>query len=142
LTGIAGERTTLYSEDLEIPADAGWLVVSGYRWFQIDVQDDVNADFGLVAFYSYTNENPEELPFYWSKPSNSSDGWGDTPSWTRFSYSWDAAPHQGLVRYLGLRGESDLYPEDPDPTDDEPGDASSYLFDDVSLKAFRCYEEP
>jgi hypothetical protein len=146
LSGIAGERMSLYSEDLEIPADAGWFVVSGYRWFQIDAQDDVNEDFGLVGFFGYPVDPEEdalkELPFYWTKPSESGDGWGDTMTWTRFTYSWDAEPHQETVRYLALVGESDLYPADPDPTDEEPGDASSYLFDDVSLKVFRCYEKP
>jgi hypothetical protein len=144
LSGIAGETTSLYSEDLEIPADAGWLVVSGYRWFQIDEQDDVNDDLGLVGFYGYENVNgdPEELPFYWAGPLTSTDGWGDTPAWRVFEYSWDAAPHQGTTRYLGLRGKSDEYPLDPDPTDDDPAPASSYLFDDVSLEVFRCYEKP
>jgi hypothetical protein len=142
LSGIPGERTSVYSEDLVIPDDAGWLTVSGYRRFQIDEMDETNEDFALVAFFSYENDSAEETPFWWGNPSTYPDDWGNTLNWVKFERSWDAAPYQGLTTYLGLRGESDLYPADPDPEDDVPGDASSYLFDDVSLEVFRCYEEP
>jgi hypothetical protein len=133
LSGIQGERATVYSEDLNIPADAGWLVVSGYRYFQIDKADATNADFSLIAFYDLDG-NPLEIPFYWAY--SEADGFGSTNGvWKVFSKSWDAAPHQGQVRYLGLRGESDKIPASGSPK------ASSYLFDDVSLKVFRCYSK-
>jgi hypothetical protein len=142
LSGIQGERTSVYSEDLVIPDDAGWLKVSGYRRFQIDEMSAANADFALVGFFSYENDSAEETPFWWGNPETYPDGWGNTVTWVKFESSWDATPYQGLTTYLGLRGESDLYPEDPTPEDDVPGDASSYLFDDMSLKVFRCYERP
>lgn len=132
LSGIAGERTTIWSEDVIIPATAVWLELSGYRLFQIDTQDAVNADFAGVGFYSYDNSDPEELPFFWTAPGANSDGWGDAPAWTRFTKSWAAAPHVGQTRYLGIRGESDFYSNDIDTT------SSSYLFDSISLKAFHC----
>jgi hypothetical protein len=139
LSGIAGERSTLYTETITVPSDAGWLVVSGYRLFQIDVEDDPNEDFCGVGFYEVPPAMALEIPFYWSSSANSTDGWGDTPSWKRFEASWDAAPHQGAKRRLGLVGESDEYPAKADVATDDLT-ASSYLFDDVSLKAFRCYE--
>lgn len=142
LSGIQGERTSVYSEDVVIPDDAGWLTVAGFRRFQIDEMDATNKDFALVGFFSYESESAEETPFWWGDPSTYPDGWGNTVTWVKFDSSWDATPYQGLTTYLGLRGESDLYPIDPDPQDEVPGDASSYLFDDVSLKAFRCYEKP
>jgi hypothetical protein len=142
LSGIQGERTSVYSEDVIIPDDAGWLTVSGYRRFQIDELNAANADFALVGFFSYENDSAEETPFWWGDPGTYPDGWGNTVTWVKFQSSWDATPYQGLTTYLGLRGESDLYPADPDPEDDVPGDASSYLFDDVSLEVFRCYEKP
>ena len=142
LSGIPGERTSVYSEDLVIPDDAGWLTVSGYRRFQIDEMTVANADFALVGFFSYENDSAEETPFWWGDPDTYPDGWGNTAAWVKFERSWDAAPYQGLTTYIGLRGESDLYPADPDPEDDVPGDASSYLFDEVSLEVFRCYEKP
>lgn len=142
LSGVAGERTSMYSENVQIPADAGWIEVSGYRKFQIDKQDETNADFALIAFYDPDDENGTalEIPFFWSNPAEYEDGWGATNSaWKAFEASWSAEPHAGAKRYLGLRGESDEYPMVP-PEDMETTTASSYLFDDVSLKVFRCYE--
>lgn len=141
LSGLQGERSSIYSEDIAIPANAGWLTLSGYRLFQVDAQDDVNEDFCLIAFYDVDPEvdDPVELPFWWGNPDEYPDGWGDTPIWKKFEASWDATPHQGTERYLGLRGESDLYPTEPtEPVDPAPTVASSFLFDDVSLKAFTC----
>lgn len=144
LSGLQGERSTIYSEDVTIPEDAGWLTISGYRLFQIDAQDNVNHDFCLIGFYDPDATDPLELPFWWGPPADHADGWGDTPLWKKFEASWDAAPHQGLKRYLGLRGESDAYPakpaEPPEPPAEAPTVASSFLFDDVSLKAFTCVE--
>jgi hypothetical protein len=139
LSGIAGERSTLYTETITVPSDAGWLVVSGYRLFQIDVEDDPNEDFCGVGFYEVPPAMALEIPFYWSSTANSTDGWGDTPTWKRFEASWDAAPHQGTKRRVGLVAESDKYPDKADVAADDLT-SSSYLFDDVSLKAFRCYE--
>lgn len=146
LSGLQGERSSIYSEDLTIPDDAGWITVSGYRLFQIDAQDNVNDDFCLIAFYDADPEatDPLELPFWWGRTTEHTDGWGDTPIWKKFEASWDATPHRGLKRYLGLRGESDTYPakptEPPKPPEEAPTVASSFLFDDVSLKAFKCVE--
>jgi hypothetical protein len=139
LSGLAGERSTLYSETITVPNDAGWLVVSGYRLFQIDLEDAINEDFCGVGFYEVPPAMALEIPFYWSSTANSTDGWGDTPTWKRFEASWDAAPHQGMKRRIGLVGESDEYPAEADVTADDLT-SSSYLFDDVSLKSFRCYE--
>jgi hypothetical protein len=139
LSGLQGERSTLYTEPLTIPSDAGWLVVSGYRLFQIDVQDAVNADFCGIGFYAIPPNDALEIPFYWSDPASSTDGWGDSPNWKRFEASWDAAPHKGQKRKLGLVAESDTYPDKATAAPDDTL-ASSYLFDDVSLKVFRCYK--
>ncbi|MDF3069977.1 MAG: hypothetical protein K0R38_5578 [Polyangiaceae bacterium] len=138
LSGAQGERSSIYSEDVEIPENAGWLTISGWRLFQIDVQDSLNEDFCLIALWDPDLEDPQELPFWWGKPGEYADGWGDTPIWKKFEASFDAAPHQGTLRYLGLRGESDSYPTEPDPADPDVTYASSFLFDDVSLKAFTC----
>lgn len=139
LSGIPGEQASVYSEDLQIPADAGWLTVSGYRYFQIDKQDATNADFAGIGFYDPLDDKGYIVPFYWTGTSD--DGWGATnASWKSFSASWDAAPHAGKTRYLGLRGSSDHYPVPPAGADASFTKASSYLFDQVSLKVFRCYK--
>ncbi len=139
LSGLQGERSTLYSETVTVPKDGGWLAVSGFRLFQIDLQDAVNSDFCGIGFYAVPPSDALEIPFYWSDPGSSTDGWGDTAKWQRFEASWDAAPHQGMKRRLGLVAESDSYPAKANVP---PGGsaASSYLFDDVSLKVFRCYK--
>jgi len=133
LSGIASEESTIY-QDVVVPKDAGWLVVSGYRLFQVDSQDDVNLDFCGIGLYSYPAADLVELPFYWGRPTDSTDGWGDTPTWKFFQASWDATPHQGLKREIDFRGSSDDYSTDVDLT------SSSYLFDELSLKAYRCYK--
>jgi hypothetical protein len=130
LSGIAGEDSTVYQTPV-VPKDAGWLVVSGWRYFQVDTQDDTNADFAGIGFYDYPSGDQLELPFYWSTPP-SQNGWGDSRKWTHFEYSFDALPHQGKKREIDFRGSSDKYSTDPDL------DSSSYLFDDLSLKAFTC----
>jgi hypothetical protein len=139
LSGVPGERSSIYSEDLQVPEDAGWLTLTGYRLFQIDVQDDLNDDFSLIAFYDPDQEDALELPFWWGKPTEQADGWGDTNgTWKKFQSSWDAAPHRGGVRYIGLRGESDTHPEPTEEAETAELDSSSFLYDDISLKAFTC----
>lgn len=131
LSGIPGERASLYSEDLVVPADAGWFVLSGYRYFQIDKADATNADFALIAFYNLDND-PLEIPLYWAYDDPA--GFGETNGvWKSFTATWEATDHAGQTRYLGVRGESDTYPATGTPK------ASSYLFDELSLKLFRCY---
>jgi hypothetical protein len=45
-----------------------------------------------------------------------------------------ATPHQGTTRYLDFGGVADDY------FTDDTIDGSNYMFDDLSLKVFRCYE--
>lgn len=139
LSGLAGEETTIYTPNFTVPKDAGWMTISGYRRFQIDLQDTTNTDFCGIALYDADPAvtDPLELPFFWGKPPAHPDGWGDSSTWKKFENSWDAAPHQGKKRYLGIRGHSDEYPVNP-PVGDL--DSSSFLFDDVSLKVYRCYK--
>jgi hypothetical protein len=139
LSGVQNETSTIYSENLQIPESAGWLTLSGWRLFQIDIQDETNEDFSLIALYGPDDENALELPFWWGKPTEQADGWGATNgTWKKFQASWDAEPHRGSVRYLGLRGESDDYPPYPEEAEEEGLYSSSFLFDDISLKAFTC----
>ena len=102
----------------------------------IDAQDATNTDFCGIGLYDPNLVDYLELPFYWT--GTATDGWGDAPTWRVFEASWDALPHQGQMRYLMLRGESDDYPVDTgEPTETI---ASAYLFDDVSLKVYRCFK--
>ena len=133
LSGIANEDSTVY-QYVVVPKDAGWLVVSGYRLFQIDTQDDINMDFAAISLYSYPAGDLVEAPFYWGRPTDSTDGWGNTSTWKFFQASFDATPHQGLKRDIEFRGASDDYSTVTKPK------SSSYLFDELSLKAFRCYK--
>jgi hypothetical protein len=132
LSGIAGENSVIYQLPV-IPKDAGWLVVSGWRLFQIDTQDDVNMDFAGVGLYEYPSGNALDIPFYWSL-APAKDGWGDTPTWKRFEASLDALPTQGKKIEIDFRGSSDDYSTDVDLS------SSSYLFDELSLKSFRCFK--
>lgn len=134
LSGIAGETSDVW-QIFTIPKTAGWIALSGYRLFQIDAEDSTNKDFCGIGFYDLTVSDPVELPFFWT--GSDGDGWGDSPDWVDFEASWDAVPHRGKKRKLMLRGKSDEYPVKVDE-EDETLDASSYLFDDVSLKAFHC----
>lgn len=130
LSGIKDEESTIYQTPV-IPKDAGWLVVSGWRLFQVDSEDDTNADFALIGLYAFPSGDSVEVPFFWSAPP-AQDGWGDTPTWKHFAYSFDAIPHQGLKREIDFRGSSDSY------TTSATLKASSYLFDELSFKSFTC----
>ena len=130
LSGIKGEESTIYQTPV-VPKDAGWLVVSGWRLFQVDSEDAVNTDFALIGFYAFPSGDPVEVPAYWSAPP-AQEGWGDTPTWKHFAFSFDALPHQGLKREIDFRGSSDSYTANPDTK------ASSYLFDELSLMSFTC----
>ena len=132
LSGLAGEESTIYQTPV-VPKDAGWLVVSGWRLFQVDTQDDMNADFAGIGLYAFPSGDNVEVPAFWSAPP-AQDGWGDAPKWIRFEYSFDALPHQGLKREIDFRGSSDEYSTDTDSK------ASSYLFDELSFKSFICYK--
>lgn len=133
LAGIEEETTVLWSEDVTIPSNAGWLQLSGYRLFEVDSHDAENYDEAAVGMYGYGDEAADEVKlFYWTDPAiTDSIGWGDTADWTYFSTTFSAAPHVNKVRYLSLLGYSDAYPE---------GLVSHYLFDTISLKAFTCYK--
>jgi hypothetical protein len=134
LSGIAGETSSVYTPNFVVPKDAGWMTLSGYRYFQVDTADNMNKDFCGIALYDPAVTDPAELPFFWGIPGTHPDGWADERSWKKFEASWDAVPHQGQKRYMGFRGSSDSYSTDADL------DSSSFLFDDVSLKVYRCYE--
>ncbi len=133
LAGEVDETTVLWSEDVDIPSNAGWLQVSGYRLFEVDSHDAENYDEAAVGMYGYGEEPEDEVAlFYWTDPSISDSlGWGDAEDWTPFSTSFSAAPHVGKTRYLSFLGSADAYPE---------GLVSHYLFDTISLKAFTCYK--
>ncbi|HYJ08191.1 MAG TPA: hypothetical protein VEX18_04265 [Polyangiaceae bacterium] len=134
LSGIASEESYVYSEDFTVPEDAGWFELSGYRRFQIDTQDEVNDDYSFVAFVGYGASEDNIFLFDWGNPMTSPDDWGATAGWSRFATSWAATPYRGEDRYITLAGVSDDY------TLDDTLTASSYLYDDVSVKIFRCYE--
>jgi len=131
LAGVTNETSDIQSERLKIPADAGWMVLSGYRFFQLDSEktDTVNQDFMGIGFYDYATTDPLEIPFFWDNSNP-----GATAGWTRFQAEWDAAPHAGEARYLLLRGSTDDYGTDTALT------ASNYMIDDLSLMAFSCYK--
>jgi hypothetical protein len=132
LSGLPDEESLMWSEDVTVPVGTGWLELTGYRRFQIDVADSLNFDYALINFYGNEVDSYDEYLFDWGDPAISKDGWGATANWTRFSASWDAAPHAGTVRYLAFLGSSDAYPATGTTV------ASSYLYDDISLMAYRC----
>jgi hypothetical protein len=129
LAGVKAESSYLTSEAFAVPADAGWLTLSGYRKFQLDSagDDELNTDYAFIAlsdadtyledFYDWGPEDP-----------------GQTGSWSAFELSLPATGHQGETRYLDLVGEADDY------STDTTIDGNNYMFDELSLKVFRCYE--
>ncbi|HVY26339.1 MAG TPA: hypothetical protein VHB79_07285 [Polyangiaceae bacterium] len=131
LAGVTNEQSDVQSERLKFPADSGWIVLSGYRFFQLDSEatDTLNTDFMGIGLYSYTDDNPLELPFFWDNTDP-----GASVNYVKFSAEFSAEPHAGQDRYLLLRGSTDDYGTDADLT------ASNYMLDDISLKMFRCYK--
>lgn len=137
LAGVHDEESVLISQPIEIPSDAGWLVLNGYRLFELDRADPSDSANGDVASLSlWDDADPLEVPFYWDyqDPGAASD-------WTKFENSFDAAPHQGKTRFLYVTGSTDDW-SDADGTGGAAADfpnSSNYMYDDVSLKVFRCY---
>jgi hypothetical protein len=135
LAGVVSESAAIFSENFTVPADAGWMEVSGYRWFQIDSEEDTNEDFSAVALYNLmASDNIEELPLFWGAPDLSDLGFGDVTRWTKFTASFSAVPHRKHTRYLTIAASTDDFTT-------TSRQASSYLYDDVSLKVFRCYAQ-
>lgn len=130
LVGFKDEWSALESEPFEVPVDAGWLTLSGYRKFQIDsaIDDENNTDSLLIAI----SDDTSYLDYFYEwGPTDP----GETGSWAAFKLSVPATAHQGTTRYLDFYGEADDY------FTDETIDGSNYEFDDLSLKVFRCYEK-
>lgn len=138
LGGVHDESSLLISQPLDIPSDAGWLTLSGYRLFEADRADPSDMENGDSMSLSLWDETDVlEVPFYWdySDPGIAAD-------WTKFESTFDAEPHQGTTRYLYALGKTDSW-SDADGTGGAanvgyPG-GSNYMIDDLSLKVFRCY---
>jgi hypothetical protein len=133
LGGLLNELSDLQSHNIVVPDDAGWMVLTGYRLFQIDDFTQQNQDFCGIGLYDPQESDPIELPFFWDRTD---PNFGSTDSaWERFEAAWDAAPHAGETRYLLLRGSVDGL------STDDVIVSSNYVFDQLSLKAFRCVKE-
>jgi hypothetical protein len=128
LGGVADEKGLLESEAFDVPADAGWLTLSGYRKFQIDsdVDDTMNTDNASVSLWTATDAIDAFSIWDQSDP-------GETTVWMPYEVSIDASPSQGLTLYLDIYAETDTYST-------SNIDGSNYMFDDLSLKVFRCYK--
>ncbi len=138
LGGVHDEESLLISQPFEIPSDAGWLTLSGYRLFEADRADPTETDNAdKMSLSLWDDTNPLEVPFYWDNTDP-----GIATDWTKFESTFDATPHQGTTRYLYALGETDDW-SDADGTGGAaagyPG-GSNYMLDDLSLKVFRCYE--
>lgn len=130
LAGVTDEQSDLQSEKLTIPADAGWMLLAGYRYFQLDsaADDTMNKDFMGIGLYSYKSTDALEIPFFWDETNP-----GETVGYVKFQKEWDAAPHAGEDRYLMLRASTDAHHTEMGLT------SSNYMIDELSLKVFRCY---
>lgn len=131
LAGLTDEISDVTSDFFVVPADAGWMELTGYRWFEVDSFAVANTDFAGIGLYDPNDINPVELPFFWNTVNGATSA-GDTTDWTPFDASWSALPHAGETRYLMIRGKADAYPT--------ASSKSNYVFDAVSLKVYRCYK--
>lgn len=140
LGGVRGEKSLLISQPFDIPSDAGWITLSGYRLFETDRADpSVMDNEDTMSFSLWDESDPQEVPFYWDREDP-----GLAADWTKFERSFDAAPHQGTTRYLYALGQtdelSDRYGAGGAGTNEDYPASSNYMLDDLSLKVFRCYE--
>ena len=129
LGGLEDEISIIDSETFTVPSDAGWLVFSAYRYFQLDsaIDDELNQDLLAISLYDPATEDLVDGLSYWDNTDP-----GQTNTWTRFEVRVSAAEHQGQPRYLSALGSTDAYVTDGDLV------SSNYMLDDLSLKAFRC----
>jgi hypothetical protein len=140
LGGVHDESSLLISQPIDIPSDAGWLTLSGYRLFEADRADPTVADNeDTMSLSLWDATDPLEVPFYWDNTNP-----GIATDWTKFEATFDATPHQGTTRYLYALGETDDW-SDADGAGGAGSGAgfpggSNYMLDELSLKVFRCYE--
>jgi len=141
LGGVHEETSLLVSLPFKVPDDAGWLVLSGFRFFEIDRADpSVPDNQDRMSFSLWDETDLLELPVFWDNTNP-----GDVSDWTKFEVSFSAKDHQGQVRYLYALGETDDW-SDRDAGSGGAGGAppdfpasSNYMIDDLSLKVYRCY---
>ncbi|HYP88275.1 MAG TPA: hypothetical protein VEQ59_08975, partial [Polyangiaceae bacterium] len=131
LGGESNESSFLDSEALDVPADAGWLTLSSFRKFQIDsdVTDTTNDDFAWIALLDSEGDISDFFG-YWDNTDPS-----ETNGWVKYEQTIDATSIQGQSLVLELAAVDDMYSTSADIT------GSNYMFDDVSLKAYRCYSK-
>lgn len=131
LAGVKDETSILESETFNVPADAGWLVLSYYRKFQLDsaASDTANGDLMGISLYEPGTDDLITLLSYWDK-----DEPGATSGWLRTDESVSAKDDAGQERYLLALGSTDAHVTDADLA------STNYMIDDLSLKAFRCYQ--
>jgi hypothetical protein len=131
LGGLPDETSIVQSPTFTVPSDAGWLVTSGYRRFQIDSDDTdgVNDDLMTLSLWNPAADKLTTLLQYWDK-----DDPGGTTKWTRFEVSVSAEDDAGKERYFMALGSTDDHLTSTDIL------SSNYMLDDLSLKAYRCYK--
>lgn len=127
--GAEDEGAVLSSPTLEIPADTGWVTLSGWRYLVFD-SATATTDFAVVQLWDENDfDTPYENIYLWDSAVY------DTNSWTKFEVSGAGELYAGLPLQLWISGFTDATADDP-----VGQAASNFFFDDISFVAARCYE--
>ncbi len=128
--GAINESATLTSPPIDVPADTGWVTLSGYRYL---VYDSLTSTTDWAAISLFQGEDLYEDIFFWDNFAY------DTSVWTAFEVSGAGEFYAGLSFELIVLATTDATSDDMTPNGQL---ASNFFFDDISFTSSRCIEPP
>jgi hypothetical protein len=135
LGGAVDEIGSLTSPTITVPADTGWVTISGYRYLVFDSTTTIYdpetmvGDFASISLFQ--GEDIFEPIFYWDNYEF------DNSSWFYFELGGPADNYAGLSFEYTVLASTDNTSDDPTAQA-----ASNFFFDDLSFIASRCIEPP
>ncbi|HKY39890.1 MAG TPA: hypothetical protein VJN18_28335 [Polyangiaceae bacterium] len=131
LGGATNEVGVILSPTLDIPADTGWVTLSGYRYLRFDSTTSFTDYAQIRLFEEGMYDVPYEDIYIWDNFAF------NTNSWTPFEVSGSGEFYASLPLQLAITGVTDATSDDPTVQE-----ASNFFFDDISFTSSRCVEPP
>jgi hypothetical protein len=130
LGGAVDEVGSISSPTIEVPADTGWITVSGYRYLVYDSTTSID-DWTAIALYQ--DDTWYEDFFFWDNYEF------DNLNWFYFEASGPGEFYAGMSFEFTVEAVTDATSDDMTPTGQT---ASNFFFDDISFISSRCIEPP
>ena len=126
--GATDEIAVMLTPTLDIPADTGWVTLSGWRFSVFD-STTLTTDYSQIQLYEEgIYDQPYEDIFLFDNYTDH-----DTSNWTAFEAGGPGEFYAGLPLQLSIIGVTDAL------ADDEVAQAASnFFYDDISFTSSRC----